>query len=291
MNSDTNAQNETAKLPKEPLPPGFIEKLIGWALLFATVLLLYLIVSLWPEQPSGPASYAKAVQEEQFAQQIVADIGKLVAEAEALQKNVAAKPEATAAEITAQAEKLKKAKADLKTAQDKLDAASQRRISLAIEGLAASSKDDACTRFCITEHARLILVVTLAGAFGAVVGAARNFAWHLGQGDYDARWRWWYALRIPVGMGLAFIAYASLRSAFGSWDPVNAISGDGSVKPYPYVAIGGLAGLFANEAHTKLKKILEAILTKGETKKPAGTPPDTTTTKAGTPQVTTTAKP
>lgn len=129
--------------------------------------------------------------------------------------------------------------------------------------------------------------MTLAGAFGAVVGAARNFAWHLGLGNYDARWRWWYALRIPVGMGLAFIAYASLRSAFGSWDPVNAISGDGSVKPYPYVAIGGLAGLFANEAHTKLKKILEAILTKGEIGKPTATTPVTTTPTTTTPATTT----
>lgn len=129
MNSDTNPG--TANQSNLPLPPGRTEVAIGVCLLLLPVLLLALIVCLWPEQPSGPASYAKAQKEEQFAQQIVADIGKLAAEAEALQKTVGAKTEATAAEIAAQTEILKKAKADLKSAQDKLDAANQRRISLA----------------------------------------------------------------------------------------------------------------------------------------------------------------
>lgn len=143
---------------------------------------------------------------------------------------------------------IKKTKAALQTARDKQ---------------AKASVVDAVSKTpWLSEEAGLCLLVVLSGALGASVSAARGFAVHHGNKDYDPAWRWWYLLRIPTGMVLAFVLYAVLRAGLVPWQLGDEKALD-NVNPYGFIAIGALGGMFANETFQKLQDVLAVILTAG----------------------------
>jgi hypothetical protein len=95
----------------------------------------------------------------------------------------------------------------------------------------------------------LLILAVLMGALGSFAGAATAFGEHLGSGDYDPRWVWWYLLRIPTGIAIGVLVYVAFRGGF--------LSSSGSSKdanPYGVAAIAGLGGLFSRQAVARLEK-------------------------------------
>jgi hypothetical protein len=117
--------------------------------------------------------------------------------------------------------------------------------------------------FISSLEAQFFAVVAIAGALGASISAARGFAFHKGKNDFDPAWRYWYLLRIPTGMGIAFMLYVALRGGLIPWDGTGGQKALDKVNPFGFVTIGVLGGMFANESFEKLKSILTAILTVG----------------------------
>lgn len=108
-------------------------------------------------------------------------------------------------------------------------------------------------------EARLIYIVLLSGALGSLVYTLTSFARHMGTGDYDDAWAWWYILRIPIGMLLALIMYFALRGGFFAPTTSGTITAKDVVNPFGFAAIAALAGMFSKQAVDKLKELFDAI--------------------------------
>lgn len=160
------------------------------------------------------------------------------------------------------------AKKLLEAAQANVDAAG-RRQAIAQNKVESSANPDVeiSSLSGYSPEARLCMLVVLAGGLGASVAAARGFAIHKGLKDYDPAWQWWYLLRVPTGCGIAFMLYVVLRAGFVPWRFDDAGKALDQVNPYGFVAIGVLAGMFANEAAQKMREILTALWSPGITEK------------------------
>jgi hypothetical protein len=102
---------------------------------------------------------------------------------------------------------------------------------------------------------RLLIIVSLAAALGAFVHVATSFSDYLGAGTYDARWLWYYVLRIPVGVSLANVFYFAIRG--GILTTTSPSTTD--VNPFGLAAIAGLVGLFSKQASDKLQEVFETL--------------------------------
>lgn len=160
------------------------------------------------------------------------------------------------------------AKKLLEAALANVEAAS-RRQSIAQNKVESSANPDVEISVLsgYSPEARLCMLVVLAGGLGASVAAARSFAVHKGLKDYDPAWQWWYFLRVPTGCGIAFMLYVVLRAGFVPWRFDDSGKALDQVNPFGFVAIGVLAGMFANEAAQKLREILTALWSPGVTEK------------------------
>ena len=65
--------------------------------------------------------------------------------------------------------------------------------------------------FGMSFEVRLLAIVATAAAIGSFVHIATSFAKFIGTGTFDARWLWWYTLRIPIGAALALVVYFAIR--------------------------------------------------------------------------------
>lgn len=104
---------------------------------------------------------------------------------------------------------------------------------------------------------RLLGLVMLAGALGAIMHALRSFYWYVGQ--RALRWSWipMYFVLPWVGAALGVVVYVGLRGGLFS-----AQSSASDASTLGFVAVAGLAGLFTRETMEKLKKIAEATFEK-----------------------------
>ncbi len=106
----------------------------------------------------------------------------------------------------------------------------------------------------ISDDARLLLIVILAGALGSYIHTATSFADFVGNRRMVASWTWWYILRSPIGIALAVLFYFLARGGLLSTG-TSAME----VNPYGIAAIAGLAGMFSKQATDKLREVFDAL--------------------------------
>src|SRR4030042_1903723 len=63
----------------------------------------------------------------------------------------------------------------------------------------------------VDKEARFLFLVLLAAALGSYVHAATSFATYVGNRSFVESWTWWYILRPPIGIALAFVFYLVIR--------------------------------------------------------------------------------
>lgn len=118
----------------------------------------------------------------------------------------------------------------------------------------------------LSDDARLIVLVLLAGGVGAMVHALRSFSVYVGSQRFIRSWGWWYIIRPFQGGVLALVFYFVLRGGLmagvGSNDDTIATSA--VIHPYGFAAISVLVGLFSEQAMAKLQQIAESFFTRSE---------------------------
>ena len=101
------------------------------------------------------------------------------------------------------------------------------------------------------------VMVAFAGALGAIVHSLRSLVIYVG--NRELRWSWvpFYLVRPVIGASLATLLYVVLRA--GLFSPSSSSQ---QASPYGFAAVAGLAGLFADQAIEKLKKVAEELFEK-----------------------------
>jgi hypothetical protein len=244
-------------------PLGTADAVIGWASFFVVPLFIFFLWHQWPRDAVVPTSKVQGLvtqlanlKELSAANALTLEAARLKAEgkdANSEEKKVLDAQQSTAKDIQG---RIDKTNADLAEAV---------RVSLA--GSAATQVEGPQTK--TSPAAQMLVLVALAGALGAAAYVAKSFAFHAGTGDYDAAWRWWYVLRVPVGAALAVILYFVVIGGLVGWQAIGANPFD-RTNPLAVVGLGALAGAFANETFEKLKQVVVAALTSG-TEAPAKT--------------------
>jgi hypothetical protein len=112
-------------------------------------------------------------------------------------------------------------------------------------------------RVDISDEVRLLLLVTFTGALGGLLHALRSVAWYVGQRELRRNWLPTYVMQPFVGATLAFIFYLVIRGGFFS--PQASFQ---ETSPFGFAAMGGLIGMFSQQAVLKLKEVAEIVLTK-----------------------------
>jgi hypothetical protein len=111
--------------------------------------------------------------------------------------------------------------------------------------------------FPISDEARLLLIVALAGSFGGLVHCLRSFYWYYGNRELVRSW-WAYYFLLPfVGAVLGTVFYIVIRGGFFS-----AQATVQQTSPFGFAAIAALVGMFSEAAVIKLKEIAENIFKK-----------------------------
>ena len=111
--------------------------------------------------------------------------------------------------------------------------------------------------FPISGEARLLLIVAVAGALGALVHALRSFYWYVGNRELVVSWLVRYLLLPFAGAALGLIFYLVIRAGFFSPEATPQ-----QASPYGFAALAGLVGMFSEQAVLKLKELAETLLAK-----------------------------
>jgi hypothetical protein len=134
----------------------------------------------------------------------------------------------------------------------------------------------------VSVDVRLFAVVALTGALGGLLHSTRSFAWYVGHSSLKWRWVPYEILTVFTGAGLATIIYVVIRGGI--------VSGKGSaadINPYGFAAIGGIVGLFSEQALEMLRRVASDFF--AEAPKGADSVPDQTSVSTSTATVTATA--
>ena len=107
-----------------------------------------------------------------------------------------------------------------------------------------------CRVLNISDEARLLLIVVLAGALGSYVHTATSFVTYVGNRQLKKSWIWWYILRPFIGSALAIIVYFALRGGL-----LSVSAGANDISYFGVAAISGMVGMFSKEATDKLHEI------------------------------------
>jgi hypothetical protein len=121
------------------------------------------------------------------------------------------------------------------------------------EGLGALKYFGRC--YCIYDEDRLLLIVLLAGALGALVHGLRSLSWYVGNRRAIWSWSAMYFLLPFLGSGLAVIFYLVIRGGFFS--PTATVN---ETSPFGFAALAALIGMFTEPAVTKLRKVAINLL-------------------------------
>lgn len=109
--------------------------------------------------------------------------------------------------------------------------------------------------YWIWDEIRLLLIVMICGALGAVLHGIRSLFWYVGQRELRWSWLLMYILLPFNGTILAVAFYFVIRGGFfpqAKADQSNPIS---------LAALAILIGLFSEQAILKLKQVFETLLT------------------------------
>ena len=97
----------------------------------------------------------------------------------------------------------------------------------------------------------LVLLAILMGSLGSALHAVLSLTVYVGSQKFVATWAWWYFSRPFVGGALALFFYFLL--ALGKVEQA-------TLDPSWVALMGGMAGLFADKATTKLAEIFDALI-------------------------------
>ncbi|MDH3530025.1 MAG: hypothetical protein OEQ28_10700 [Acidobacteriota bacterium] len=112
--------------------------------------------------------------------------------------------------------------------------------------------------YSVSGDGYLFLVVLLTGLVGAAIRCVWSFFKHVGIGDFESRWAWYYLMLPFGGAALSLVIYFVIRGGFYS----SSLGRDLTLNLYSFAALGTLTGLFSENAMAKLKEVSESILTK-----------------------------
>ncbi len=114
----------------------------------------------------------------------------------------------------------------------------------------------------ITQEVQFVLIVAIMGALGGLVYSMTLFAHYIGRENFKTRYWCWYVLRPLVGAIVAVIFYLAFRGAFFTF------SNDTQNLNISYIAaLGGLVGIFSQEAMEKLRELARNLFNVEESEK------------------------
>jgi hypothetical protein len=105
----------------------------------------------------------------------------------------------------------------------------------------------------IPSDIRFLLLVALSGALGSFIQIATSFTAFLGNRNFRRSWIWWYVLRVPIGVALAWLFYFAVRGGF-----FTSVSST-DINPFGIAALGGLVGMFSKQASNKLQDVFTEL--------------------------------
>lgn len=108
---------------------------------------------------------------------------------------------------------------------------------------------------CIYDEDRLLLIVILAGALGALVHVIRSLSWYIGQRKLYKSWMANYFLLPFLGATTAIVFYLVVRGGFSS-----ATVHVADTNPFGFAVLAALIGMFTDQALQRLKTVAENIL-------------------------------
>lgn len=102
----------------------------------------------------------------------------------------------------------------------------------------------------------LFITVLFAGLVGAATRLVFSFVRHHGKGDFSLSWTWFYVLTPFSGAAISLLLYFVIRGGFyGS--PVGKSL---ALNVFAFIALGAIAGLFAENAMQKLREVAGVLL-------------------------------
>ncbi|MGR9044610.1 MAG: hypothetical protein ACU83N_04895 [Gammaproteobacteria bacterium] len=110
--------------------------------------------------------------------------------------------------------------------------------------------------FRIHDEARMLLIVLLGGALGAMIHAIQSFIQFVGFRKFITSWVWWYVMRAPIGGTLALAFYFALRGG------LLAGGGAGVAEQLSIAGVASLStlvGLFTEQAVKKLSDVFDTL--------------------------------
>jgi len=106
----------------------------------------------------------------------------------------------------------------------------------------------------------LILLVLASGVLGGIIHAIRSFYWYIGHDALFTRWVAMYLLLPVVSGSIGIVFFLVIRGGF--YTPTVA---EGAINPLGFAALGGLVGLFSEQAVLKLRSIAVSFFQGGTT--------------------------
>ena len=113
--------------------------------------------------------------------------------------------------------------------------------------------------FELWDEQRLLLLVILGGALGALVHCLRSVYWYIGYRNLVKSWMPMYFMMPFAGAALSLVFYLVVRGGFFS--PQSSFQ---QTSPFGFAAFAALVGLFSTQAVLKLKDVAEVLWTKPE---------------------------
>ncbi len=112
-------------------------------------------------------------------------------------------------------------------------------------------------RFVLWDEQRLLLLVMLGGALGALLHALRSIAQYIGNRKLKESWLIMYGLLPFTGSLIAVAFYIVIRAGFFAPG-----TGAPQTSPFAFAAMAFMVGLFSQVAIEKLKVVAESFFTK-----------------------------
>jgi len=115
---------------------------------------------------------------------------------------------------------------------------------------------------------RLFVVVTVAGALGALIHSLRSLYWYVGNRSLRRSWLLMYASLPFVGALLGLVVYLVLRGGL-----TTSIAQPSDINPYGMAAVAALVGMFSRETAEKLRTVFATLLAPAEAGRDQALPP------------------
>ncbi len=121
--------------------------------------------------------------------------------------------------------------------------------------------------YALPNESRILLIVAIVGAIGALIHSAWALGAFVGERQFDESWTLWYLAHPFVGAGLALLIYFGLRGGL-----LNSGTTVNDLNLFGIATVSGLSGMFAKQAIGKLKELADNLFGKAQ---PKSKPPPT----------------